>query len=190
MALPPAATATYCRPSSSYVTGGAFTPAPQLNCQSRAPVRVWKALKSPLPSPTNTRSPAVASTPPTSGCAVVTCQAIFPRARVSMALSVPHVRPPEQVVLGHEGLGPVQEPAVAAVEDVEPAGFARLPDGGNAPTVDLGVEEHRRARHVVAPHVVRHLLVVPGKLARVDVHGDDRHRVEVVAGPGEVVHLR
>ena len=36
----------------------------------------------------------MASTPPTSGCAVVTCQAIFPRARVSIALSVPHVAPP------------------------------------------------------------------------------------------------
>jgi len=40
-----------------YVTGGAFTPAPHWNVQSTLPDRASYALKRPLPSPANTRSP-------------------------------------------------------------------------------------------------------------------------------------
>ena len=43
----------------------------------------------PLPSPLNTRSPAVASTPPISGCSVSTFQAILPVSTFTAA-SRPH----------------------------------------------------------------------------------------------------
>src|SRR5439155_3097056 len=76
--FPPAPTATYCLPSTMYVTGGAFTPAPHWYVQSTLPDRASYALKRPLPSPANARSPPVTLMPPIIGWSVFACQAIFP----------------------------------------------------------------------------------------------------------------
>src|SRR6266702_868721 len=76
--LPPAATAMYCLPCTMYDTAGALTPAPHWNSQSFLPVAESNARNRPLPSPLNTRPPAVASTPPMSGCSVLKSHAILP----------------------------------------------------------------------------------------------------------------
>src|SRR6185369_11365302 len=81
--LPPAATATYCLPPTMYETAGALTPAPHWYSQSFLPVFASKARKRPLPSPLKTRSPAVASTPPISGCSVSNFHATLPVSRLT-----------------------------------------------------------------------------------------------------------
>src|ERR1700722_15953456 len=58
--------------------GGAFTPAPRLQRQTRSPDFALKASNQPLPSPMNTRFPAVARAPPINGCGALYCQAILP----------------------------------------------------------------------------------------------------------------
>src|SRR5947208_3517080 len=72
-----------------YDTAGALTPAPQLYFHSSLPFLASNALNQPLASPLNTRSPAVASTPPISGCGVFTPQATLPVSRLT-ATSRPH----------------------------------------------------------------------------------------------------
>ena len=63
--------------------------------------------------------------------------------------------------------------------------FEASPDGGHALAVDGHVEQRGRARHVVAPQVVRHLLETPFQRAGLHIERDDRHGPEVVAGsPG------
>src|SRR5213592_8780 len=81
--LPPAATATYCLPLTIYDTAGAFTPAPQLYFHSSLPVAASNALNQPFASPLKTRFPAVASTPPISGCGVFAPQATLPVSRLT-----------------------------------------------------------------------------------------------------------
>src|SRR3954467_11162495 len=58
----PVGTAMYWRPSTLYVDGLLWWPLPHWNCHSRSPVLASRALNSPVGSPANTRSPAVAST--------------------------------------------------------------------------------------------------------------------------------
>src|SRR3954468_16983849 len=87
--LPPAATATYCLPPTMYDTAGALTPAPQLYFHSSLPVFESKALNHPFASPLKTRPPAVARTPPISGCGVLCFQATLPVSRFT-ATSCPH----------------------------------------------------------------------------------------------------
>src|SRR5690348_7700690 len=87
--LPPAATATYCLPPTMYDTAGALTPEPQLNFHSSLPVFASNALNQPFASPLKTRFPAVASTPPMSGCGVLCFHAILPVSRFT-ATSCPH----------------------------------------------------------------------------------------------------
>src|SRR5690348_13754712 len=62
--FPPAATATYCLPSTSKAIGAAFTPAPAWNDHSLSPVAALNALKLPSASPVKTRLPLVVSVPP------------------------------------------------------------------------------------------------------------------------------
>src|SRR5262249_54982153 len=87
--LPAAATAMYCLPSTMYDVGGEFTPAPHWNDHSFLPLAASYALKFPLPSPVNTRLPAVASAPPIKGCWVSAFQASLPVSRLTAA-SLPH----------------------------------------------------------------------------------------------------
>ncbi len=69
--------------------GAALAPAPQLNFHSTVPVLASYALNQPLPSPVNTRPPAVAVAPPIIGSSVLTVQAIFPVFK-SIALTLPY----------------------------------------------------------------------------------------------------
>src|SRR5258708_8911281 len=87
--FPPAATATYCLPFTMYDTGGALTPAPAWYCHSTLPVAASSALKNPVPSPKNTRPPAVASAPPIRGCSVSYFHATLPASALT-AESRPH----------------------------------------------------------------------------------------------------
>ena len=95
----------------------------------------------------------------------------------------------EQVALGHERLRLEQQLAVAPVMHVDPAGLAGLRDRGNPRAVLRHLEQHRRARDVVAPAVVRHLLVVPHHLAGPEIERDERRGVQVVARARGVGHL-
>src|SRR5206468_12989511 len=70
-------------------TAGALTAAPQLYFQSSLPVLASNALNRPLASPLKTTSPAVASTPPISGCGVLTPHATLPVSRLT-ATRRPH----------------------------------------------------------------------------------------------------
>ena len=63
-----------------------------------------------------------------------------------------------------------------------PAGLAGLSDRGHHLAAVRHVEKHRGAGDVIAPSVVRHLLVVRDQLAGPDVEGDERGGVQVVAG--------
>src|SRR5207302_7164310 len=63
--------------------------------------------------------------------------------------------------------------AVGAVEDVDPAGAACLRDAFAWLAVDHGVEKDDRARRVIIPDVVMHLLEMPGVLAGLGVHRED-----------------
>src|SRR2546427_8110424 len=72
-----------------YDPAGALTPAPQLYFHSSLPLAASKALNQPLASPLKTRSPAVARTPPISGCGVLTLHATLPVSRLT-ATSLPH----------------------------------------------------------------------------------------------------
>src|ERR1700687_5153545 len=72
-----------------YDTAGALTPAPQLNFHSSLPVLESNALNHPLASPLNMRPPAVASTPPISGCGGLWLQATLPVLRLT-ATKLPH----------------------------------------------------------------------------------------------------
>ncbi len=74
-----------------------------------------------------------------------------------------------------------QRLAGLAVEQVEPAGLARLGEALALLAVDLDVEQHDRARRVVVPDVVVHLLEVPAVLAGLRVERHDRRGEEVVA---------
>src|SRR5262249_21401532 len=87
--LPPAATATYCLPPTMYDTAGALTPAPALYFHSSLPVLASNALNQPFASPLKTMSPAVASTPPISGCGVFAPHATLP-VSILTATSRPH----------------------------------------------------------------------------------------------------
>src|SRR6478609_6567778 len=79
----------YCLPFTMYATPGELTPAPQLNFHSSLPVRASYALYQPFASPLNTMSPAVASTPPISGCGVLCFHMTLPLSRLT-ATSCPH----------------------------------------------------------------------------------------------------
>src|SRR5437899_11550348 len=79
----------YCLPSTMYETAGALTPAPQLCFHSSLPVLASYALNHPFASPCNTRSPAVARTPPIRGSGVFTFHVTFPVSRLT-ATSCPH----------------------------------------------------------------------------------------------------
>src|SRR5215831_16673884 len=59
----PAATATYCFPSTEYVIGDANTLAPHWKCHRAFPFFASSAIKFPSASPVNTIPPAVESTP-------------------------------------------------------------------------------------------------------------------------------
>src|SRR5580765_3719797 len=80
-----------------YDTAGAFTPAPQLYFHNSLPLAASNALNQPFASPLNTRLPAVASTPPISGCGVFTPHATLPVSRFT-ATSRPHCSSPGMVL--------------------------------------------------------------------------------------------
>src|SRR5690606_6909987 len=77
--------------------------------------------------------------------------------------------------------------AVGAVEDVDPAGLARLREALAHHAVDFDVEQHDGARAVVVPDIVMHLLEVPAVFAGLRIDGDDRRGEEVVAGADRAV---
>src|SRR5215467_14758751 len=68
-----------------------------------------------------------------------------------------------------------------AVENVDPAGLARLRDAHAKLTVDPEVEEHGRRGHVVVPDVVVDMLEMPAVLPGLHVDGNRRHREQIVA---------
>src|SRR5262249_5223174 len=92
--------------------------------------------------------------------------------------------------LGIEALGPVQligvlaaldEAAVETVERVEETVAREMAARLAGLAVDCRVIEHMHADFVPVPGVVRQILEIPDKLAGIDVQGDYRIRVEVVA---------
>ena len=99
-------------------------------------------------------------------------------------------RSPEQILLRHEGVGLEEQPAVAAIHHIEPTRLARLAYGRNRVVALEHVKQYRGTCHVVAPHIVRDFLVVPLERARVGVECNERHRVEVVTRPCQIIHLR
>ncbi len=99
-------------------------------------------------------------------------------------------RPLEHILLRHEGIGLEEQAAVAAIHHIEPSRFARLADGRNRVVSLDHIKQDRRTCHVVAPHVVRDFLIEPLYRARVGVQCNERHRIEVVTRPRQIIHLR
>src|SRR5690606_33231636 len=83
----------------------------------------------------------------------------------------------EIVVRGAER---VKELAGGAVEDDTPSDLARVDEYPAHLTVDGKVHQHALERRAI-PRIVRHDLVVPHPLTRIDVQGEDGVRVERVA---------
>ena len=83
-----------------------------------------------------------------------------------------------------------QRLAVGAVEDVDPAGTASLGDALARLAVDHRVEQDDRARRIVVPDVVVHLLVVPGIGAGLGVDREDRGAEQIVAFAHRSVVIR
>ena len=84
-----AATAMYCLPSDHVRHRRRVDAGAALELHSFLPVFASSALNQPLPSPLKTRPPAVASTPPISGCSVSCFHATLPVSRLT-ADSRPH----------------------------------------------------------------------------------------------------
>src|SRR5262249_44645517 len=70
--------------------------------------------------------------------------------------------------------------AVGAVHDIDPAGATGLGRGLARLAVDDGVEQKNRARRVVVPNVVVHLLEVPGIGAGLGVDREERGAKKIV----------
>ena len=86
----------------------------------------------------------------------------------------------------------VHRRAGLAVQDEHEAGLADLRERGNRPAVLPDVDQTRRGRQVVVPHLVADVLEVPLQLAGQRVERDGRVAEQVVAGPiaAVVVHAR
>src|ERR1700730_7526294 len=83
-----------------------------------------------------------------------------------------------------------QRLAAGPGKNVNPAGAARLRGPPSRLAVDHGVEEDHRARSVVVPNVVMHLLEVPGVLSGLGLQRDDRGAEQIVSFAHRTVVIR
>src|SRR5688572_14884446 len=77
-----------------------------------------------------------------------------------------------------------------AIEDVRPAGLPHFDDRLPRPATHVHIHQDDGVDCVVVPDVVMHLLKVPAILAGLELDGEHRRRVEVVAGAEGAVVVR
>jgi len=70
--------------------------------------------------------------------------------------------------------------SIGAVEDVDPTGATGFRDAFSRLAVDHGVEQHDRARGIVVPEIVVHLLEVPGVFAGLGLQGHHGRAEQIV----------
>jgi hypothetical protein len=80
--------------------------------------------------------------------------------------------------------------AAGSVVYVEPAGLGGFADRFDCPAFVLNVEQYWRTGCIIAPQIVGYLLVIPAQFASTGIDGNNQNRMEVVARPGDIVHLR